>query len=235
MVFQVLTYSSKRYPDPQENRRSCAKDAIMSNFGKYRGKVIDPVDPLQLGRIVALVPAISEFPLNWAMPATPYAGAGVGFFAIPPVGANVWIEFEGGDPDYPIWAGCFWGQGEAPAEPALPTTIMLKTEQGTLSINDLDAELKLSLTAADDVMSLAMSPAGIKLSLNQVTISITRDAISLSHAPSSVDVTPAAIGLSSAWANVEIAPAAIAIENGAGSIAVSPVGVTINEGALEII
>ncbi len=231
----------------------------MPNFGKYRGKVIDPIDPLQLGRIIALVPSISELPLTWAMPATPYAGSGVGFFAIPPVGANVWIEFEGGDPNYPIWTGCFWGEGEVPAEPALPTTLMLKTTLGVFSINNLDAELKLSLTAPDGLMSLTMSPTGITLSLNQVTISITEEAISLSHAPSSVEVTPegitltcpesislesaesvvevtpAAVSLSSAQASIEIAPAAIAIENGAGNIEVSPASVTINEGALEII
>lgn len=207
----------------------------MPNYGKYRGKVIDPVDPLQLGRIITLVPAISEFPLGWAMPATPYAGAGVGFFAIPPVGANVWIEFEGGDANYPIWSGCFWGEGEAPAEPALPTTILLKTTLGAFSINNLDAELKLSLEAPDGLMSLVMNPTGIKLSLNQVNISITQEAISLSHGPSSVEVAAAAISLSSAEASVEIAPAAIVIENGAGIIEVSPASVTINEGALEII
>lgn len=231
----------------------------MPNYGKYRGKVIDPVDPLQLGRIIALVPAISELPLSWAMPATPYAGAGVGFFAIPPVGANVWIEFEGGDVNYPIWTGCFWGEGEVPAEPALPTTVMLKTMLGTLSIDDVEEDLKLSLAAADGMMSLTMSPSGITISLNQVTISITEEAISLSHAPSSVEVTPegitltcpesislecaesvvevtpASISLSSAEASVEITPAAIVIENGAGNIEVSPASVTINEGALEII
>jgi hypothetical protein len=231
----------------------------MPNYGKYRGKVVDPVDPLQLGRIMALVPAISEMPLSWAMPATPYAGSGVGFFAIPPVGANVWIEFEGGDANYPIWSGCFWGEGEAPAEPALPTTLMLKTTLGAFSINNLDAELKLNLEAPDGLMSLVMNPTGIKLSLNEVSISITQEAITLSHAPSTVevtpegitvscpervtlnsgeatvDVTPAAISLSDGAARIEIAPAAIAIENGAGSISVSPASVTINEGALEII
>ncbi len=231
----------------------------MPNYGKYRGKVIDPIDPLQLGRIIALVPAISELPLTWAMPATPYAGSGVGFFAIPPVAANVWIEFEGGDPNYPIWTGCFWGEGEVPAEPALPTTLMLKTTLGVFSINNLDAELKLSLTAPDGQMTLVMNPTGIKLSLNEVSITITQEAITLSHAPStvevtpegitascpenvtlnsaeaSVEVTPAAINLANGAASIEIAPAAIAIENGAGSIAISPASVTINEGALEII
>lgn len=231
----------------------------MPNYGKYRGKVANNVDPLQLGRITALVPAISELPLSWAMPSVPVAGAGVGFFALPPIGSNVWIEFEGGDVNYPVWSGCFWGEGEVPAEPALFTTTMLKTELATISINDLEAELKLELTAPDGVMSIVMSPTGITLSVNEVTISMTQEAITLSHTESSasvtpegitlscpesvtlnsaeanVAVTPEAISLTNAGASVEITPAAIAIENGAGSIAVSPASVTINEGALEII
>jgi len=60
----------------------------------------------------------------------------VGFFAIPPVGANVWVEFEGGDPDYPIWSGCFWGTGEAPALPALAEMKVLKTSTATITLND---------------------------------------------------------------------------------------------------
>ena len=78
-------------------------------YGMYRGKVTDNEDPLIRGRIRAQVPAISDKPLTWAEPCTPYAGPKVGWYAIPPVGANVWIEFERGDSDYPIWSGCFWG------------------------------------------------------------------------------------------------------------------------------
>ena len=55
------------------------------------------------------VPAVTgEGTLNWAMPSCPTPGNGVGFFR-PAEGANVWVEYEGGDPDYPIWSGCFWG------------------------------------------------------------------------------------------------------------------------------
>ena len=73
-----------------------------------------------LGRVQVSVPAVlGDGRLSWAMPCVPYAGSQVGFFAIPPVGANVWVEFEGGDPDYPIWSGCFWGTGEVPATPAM--------------------------------------------------------------------------------------------------------------------
>src|SRR5689334_1403488 len=100
------------------------KPNIKRFYGKYRGKVIDNVDPLFLGRIMALVPAISEIPLTWAMPCVPYAGPGVGFYAIPPLDANVWIEFEGGDPDYPIWTGCFWEEGQVPLEAPPPGTVV---------------------------------------------------------------------------------------------------------------
>ena len=220
-------------------------------LGKYRGKVVNPVDPMELGRIIALVPAVSEIPLTWALPSVPYAGPDVGFFAVPPPGANVWIEFEGGDPNFPIWSGCFWGEGQVPAEPAVPTTIMLKTTLGSISINNLEAELKLELIAPDGLMSMTMSPAGVNLSLNEVTISMTMEAITLSHSESNVAITPEAIGLTNAEASVEVTPAAISlangepsvevtpaaisVENGAGSVVVSPASVTINEGALEII
>ena len=78
-------------------------------YGKFRGRVLQNLDPLRLGRIQAEVPSISGMMPNWCMPCVPYA-QDVRDDAIPPVGANVWIEFEGGDLNYPIWSGCFWGQ-----------------------------------------------------------------------------------------------------------------------------
>jgi len=107
-------------------------------FGKYRGTVSNNLDPQQMGRIQVAVPAVlGEGTLSWAMPCVPYAGSGVGFFAVPPTGANVWVEFEGGDPDYPIWSGCFWGIGEVPALPAVAEMKVLTTDVGTITMNDL--------------------------------------------------------------------------------------------------
>jgi uncharacterized protein involved in type VI secretion and phage assembly len=106
-------------------------------YGKYRGKVTDNSDPLMQGRIRARVPAVyGEDISGWALPCSPYAGKGVGFYFIPPVHANVWIEFENGNPDYPIWTGCFWGANEAPKMPALPDVKMIKTNLATITIND---------------------------------------------------------------------------------------------------
>ena len=110
--------------------------------GKYRGRVSDNQDPLGRGRITALVPAISDSPLTWAEPCIPYAGPKVGWYVIPPVGANVWIEFEGGDPDYPIWTGCFWGtSSEVPkpasqGNPANPSIVLETVQQNMIVISD---------------------------------------------------------------------------------------------------
>ncbi|MCR9088144.1 MAG: phage baseplate assembly protein V [Rhodobacteraceae bacterium] len=110
-------------------------DDDMRAFGKYRGQVVNNIDPQGQGRVQVSVPAIyGTNTLNWAMPCVPYAGPGVGLHLIPPVGANVWVEFEGGDIDYPIWAGAFWGQGECPSR--LPTEKLLVTSVATLTFDD---------------------------------------------------------------------------------------------------
>ena len=79
-------------------------------YGKYRGTVLNNVDPLQIGRIQVTVTDVSAvLPTSWAMPCVPIAGKQMGTFFVPQVGAGVWMEFEQGDPDYPIWVGGYWG------------------------------------------------------------------------------------------------------------------------------
>jgi uncharacterized protein involved in type VI secretion and phage assembly len=79
-------------------------------YGKFRGEVSDNQDPDGLGRVRARVPdVLGDDESGWALPCAPFGGDSTGFCALPTVGARVWIEFEHGDPDYPIWTGCFWG------------------------------------------------------------------------------------------------------------------------------
>jgi uncharacterized protein involved in type VI secretion and phage assembly len=87
-------------------------------YGKYRGTVVDTNDPQNQGRITALVPAVlGEIPTGWALPCAPMAGMNAGFFSIPAPGSGVWIEFEAGNTDYPVWTGGYWAAGEAPMTP----------------------------------------------------------------------------------------------------------------------
>lgn len=137
----------------------------MTDFlSKYRGKVENNIDPMQLGRIQVSVPSVlGEGRMSWAMPCVPYAGSGVGFFAIPPLGANIWVEFEGGNPDYPIWSGCFWGAGEVPAMPAIAEMKVLKTDMGTITINDLPGAGGITIETI----------TGMKIEINALGIEIT--------------------------------------------------------------
>ncbi len=109
-------------------------------FGKYRGVVINNQDPQQLGRLMVSVPDIAGDRMAWATPCIAAAGDGLGFFALPPIGAGVWVEFEKGDVDLPIWSGCYFRAGEFPSLPVHPLppglTVMLQTLSHRLWISD---------------------------------------------------------------------------------------------------
>lgn len=112
-------------------------------YGKYRGIVVQNIDPEFRGRIQVQVPGIVALPSTWAEPCLPLAGIQMGIFIVPPVGAGVWVEFEQGNPDYPIWTGCFWGsQSSVPSLalagiPADPNIVIQSQLQHSLVISDM--------------------------------------------------------------------------------------------------
>ena len=113
-------------------------------YGKYRGMVISNVDPMQQGRLQVQVPDVTGLtPTTWAMPCLPIAGIQNGFYALPIIGSGVWIEFEQGNPEYPIWVGGFWGSAaEIPAlamatPPATPAITLQTPLQNGITVSDL--------------------------------------------------------------------------------------------------
>ncbi len=137
-------------------------------FGVYRGRVENNIDPMTRGRVQVSVPAVlGEGRLAWAEACVPYAGSQVGMFAVPPVGASVWVQFEGGDPDYPVLAGCFWGDGENPA-PGLPQVVMFATDGITVTASAVPGAGGLTIEVGSPAVAipvkLVLGPTGIELS-----------------------------------------------------------------------
>ena len=130
-----------------------------SYLGKYRGVVEDNNDPTKRGRLKVRVPAVLGAEKVWAMPCVAYAGDGMGSYLQPERGSGCWIEFEGGDPSYPIWVGCFWADNQLPKNEtgteASPPLKIIRSKQGlmvtmddggqTISVSDKDGSNILTI------------------------------------------------------------------------------------------
>ncbi len=139
-------------------------------FGKYRGVVVNNIDPMQMGRIQASVPDVgAAIPGTWAMACVPVTGRGSGTYFVPQIGAAVWIEFEQGDPDHPIWTGCFWGSSaEVPSaaklgNPAMPSIVLQSGLMHSIVISDVPGIGGITLKTA----------TGAQIVINDIGITIT--------------------------------------------------------------
>jgi uncharacterized protein involved in type VI secretion and phage assembly len=161
-------------------------------YGKYRGTVITNVDPLQTGRLLVTVPDVHGIaPSSWAMPCFAFAGKQMGEWALPQIGAHVWVEFEQGDPDRPIWTGCYYGSAaEVPAlalaaPPVTPNIVIQSQGQNTLMISDVPGPtggiLLKTLTGAfisiNDVGITISNGKGATITLVGPTVSINPPAL----------------------------------------------------------
>lgn len=148
-------------------------------FGKYRGIVSNNVDPSSQGRVQVTVPSVLGGQTSgWALPGTPYAGSQVGIFFIPPVGSYVWVEFEEGDIDHPIWSGAFWGPGDAPTQDSTTNTKMIKTGNVTITIDDTPGAGGITIEVASGA-KISMDSTGITLSCGSNSIAITQSSVSV--------------------------------------------------------
>lgn len=146
----------------------------MSLYGKFRGTVVSNIDPMQQGRIMATVPSVSGMvPGTWCMPCLPVLGLNSGIFAVPPIGAGVWIEFEQGDIDYPIWSGCFAGS-------AADIPMLSQTALAPISSITLQSMAKHGIVISD--IGGPMGMGGITLqTATGATLSVTDAGIFISN------------------------------------------------------
>jgi uncharacterized protein involved in type VI secretion and phage assembly len=163
-------------------------------YGKYRGTVATNIDPMQMGRIQVIVPDVtSVLPSTWALPCVPMAGPQCGEFVVPPIGAAVWVEFEHGDRDYPIWTGGFWGSAaEVPAlalatPPVLQAIVLQTVGQNTLMISDAPGPTGGFLLKSATGALISINDVGITISNGQgATIVLTGPTVTINEGALSV-------------------------------------------------
>jgi len=143
-------------------------------YGKYRGTVINNVDPMQQGRIQAMVPDVTGvIPSSWATACVPITGKQYGMWVLPQIGAGVWIEYEQGDSDYPIWSGCWWGSAAEPpalalaAAPGVPSIVLQTQGQNTLMISDVPGAAGGILLKTNTGAMISISQTGIIITNGQ--------------------------------------------------------------------
>jgi uncharacterized protein involved in type VI secretion and phage assembly len=153
--------------------------SIQRYYGKYRGTCVNNIDPMQQGRIQVIVPDVSSvLPSSWAMPCFPVSGIQNGVFTVPPVGAGVWVEFEQGNPDYPIWVGGYYSEADVPAmaravPPGLSGFTFQTTLQNGITVSDTPGPTGGILLKTTTGAMISVSDIGITISNGQgATISL---------------------------------------------------------------
>lgn len=134
-------------------------------YANYRGLVYDVNDPEHLGRIKLIIPEVgADTPYEyWAHPKGVFSGKGYGSQVLPQKGDLVWVSFEGGHPEVPIWEHGYFGTDEPPTDEDLDDVncYWFKTPKGHLiKVNDTKSYIHIqhkggqTILIDDDYISL---------------------------------------------------------------------------------
>jgi uncharacterized protein involved in type VI secretion and phage assembly len=152
-------------------------------FGKYRGVVVEVDAPTM--RIKASVPSVlGGVTSGWAAPCVPYAGPQVGFMMLPDVDSGVWIEFEGGDPSFPVWTGCYWNAGDIPDVDADAVKTII-TGAGSLAFDNDDNSVTLQDSAEH---SFVLDSSGATTTADEGSVAVSSSGVSVNNG--ALEVTP---------------------------------------------
>jgi uncharacterized protein involved in type VI secretion and phage assembly len=152
-------------------------DRAARYLGRYRGEVLDVDDPKSIGRVKVKVPEVlADVDSGWALPAFAASGDGSGIYAVPPVGAGVWVEFEAGDLARPVWVGGWHKDGALPTD-ADPKKFVIQTPRGHIVTLDDDGE-KIEIKESGG-NSIVMNSDGIELKVSGKKVAITSSSVSI--------------------------------------------------------
>lgn len=171
-------------------------------YGKYRGIVSDVSDPENRCRIKATVAGLLDGEeTGWAMPVLPFAGSGHGMVMLPAVGSGIWIEFEAGNLDLPLWSGGWFADNQRPDPQGEKMRVIVSENGHQVLLDDESDEVKIVHSGGAEIR---LSSAGIELSFQSCKLEISGTDISLNN------------GL------VKVGLAGVSLVNGAMAIGVPP-------------
>jgi len=209
-------------------------------YGVTTGIVIDPLDPLLLGRVQVQLPFVDFLDLSpWARIAVPMAGQFSGFYCLPKIGDEVLVAFEQGDLNVPYVIGSLWN-GFSP--PPLPTPLAeIRTIRSPLGNQLVFTEVPPTLVLQNGptppevipappvpaaYQSLVLSPAGMITMATNYTVTATL-AMNFIVGSNVVTINPSGVTITSAGELTLSAASGINIVAG-GTVNIVGALVTIN-------
>lgn len=203
---------------------------VQRYYGKFRGKVINSIDPENRGRIAVTVAGVTgQNTSTWALPAAPYAEPSQGLLVIPQPGASVWIEYEHGDPDYPIWTGGFWDQTEQLPQAASVITpgtrgfaleadgtrLTLAADRSEAGGIVLETEGKARVQVHRDKLVLDNAGAKVTLESSGLTLEHGSGSLTLKVGNNKITISQSGISLEVGPSKIELTSAQVSVNNGA--------------------
>ncbi len=161
-------------------------------YGKFRATVVSNVDPEMRGKLMVSIPAVGIPTPVWAEGCFPVTGTQAGVFSVPEIGAGVWVEFEQGDLDRPIWVGGFYSSADVPAmaravPPGLSGFTFQTRGQNGITISDtpgptggiLIKTLTGAVISVSDVGIVISNGKGATISLLGPTVDVNAGALTV--------------------------------------------------------
>jgi phage baseplate assembly protein gpV len=153
-------------------------------YGVATATVLDPLDPMFLGRLQVLIHFIDSLDLSaWARVAVPMAGQFSGFYCLPKPGDEVLVAFEHGDVNVPYIIGSLWNALSPP--PLLSPIPQIRAIRSPLGNQLVFTEAPPTLILQNgptppDVIpsppvpaayqSIALAPTGVLVAATTVTV-----------------------------------------------------------------
>lgn len=137
--------------------------SVKTFYGKYRAKVVDVSDPEKRGRIRVICPKVlGEAKSSWCEPCIPVAYDLGGDFAIPKVGEFVWVEFEEGNPNKPVYTGGLWSKNKSPSPTYTVGSRLITWGKCKITMTENSVEISVNNS------TIKVSGSGVSISSNSV-------------------------------------------------------------------